>query len=413
MEHRGFTIAKSLTAKNCAQCHATEYEQLARSRHAAPSWAAVNGAKDMTPEQRDLGERYHKGSVDRPPMTIGPLERPAALASGCNACRAIGKPNADGSFGTCTNCHARHAASLALAREPSTCGQCHMGPEHSQIEIYGESKHGALFAAQRERFNLAADPKHLTAKDMSVPTCATCHMSGLEGMKVTHDPAPERRSRPGGDEGGLPRVPHAAEDRRLLCEGGGGAHGAHLANELARRVEWAPIVFSAIATPLLVPVALGSERAVFRHVDRLVAIGASPVGVAGMILHHESGFCEKQTLHDLVYSAPFVAPVSYVGVGLLLLLVRSPDADGSAFGPWILALTLVRAPGMARAIMRACTVVMILEVGEPRSAPRDDVARDRFVFGAPAFAPLLFANAALLAVIGLGACRRSAPETPA
>src|SRR5688572_6419710 len=51
LEHRGFTIAKTLTAKNCAQCHATEYDQFARSRHAAPSWASVNGAKDMTAEQ--------------------------------------------------------------------------------------------------------------------------------------------------------------------------------------------------------------------------------------------------------------------------------------------------------------------------------------------------------------------------
>lgn len=208
MEHRGFTIAKTLTAKNCAQCHTTEYEQFARSRHAAPSWAAVNGAKDMSAEQRALGERYHPGWVDRTPMAIGALEGSSALTSGCNACHAIGKPNTDGSFGTCTSCHARHAASVALAREPSTCGQCHMGPDHSQIEIYGESKHGALYAAQRERFNLAADPKHLTTADMSVPTCATCHMSGLEGMKVTHDPAerlsyflfaPVSTKRPNGD----------------------------------------------------------------------------------------------------------------------------------------------------------------------------------------------------------------------
>jgi hypothetical protein len=35
--------------------------------------------------------------------------------------------------------------------------------------------------------NLAADPKHLTTADMPVPTCATCHLSGLEGMNVTHD----------------------------------------------------------------------------------------------------------------------------------------------------------------------------------------------------------------------------------
>jgi hypothetical protein len=210
MEHRGFTIAKSLTAKNCAQCHATEYDQFARSRHAAPAWASVNGAKDMSPEQRALGERHHPGWVDRAPMSIGALEGPSALESGCNTCHAIGKPNADGSFGTCTNCHSRHAASIALAREPSTCGQCHMGPDHSQLEIYGESKHGALYAAQRGTFNLSADPKRLTTADMSVPTCATCHMSGLEGMKVTHDTterlsyflfAPISTKRPNGDRG--------------------------------------------------------------------------------------------------------------------------------------------------------------------------------------------------------------------
>jgi hypothetical protein len=187
MEHRGFVIAKTLTAKNCAQCHAQEYEQFSHSRHAGPSWAAVNGTKDFSPEQIALGERFHPGWVQRPPMGIGAMEGQSALTSGCNACHAVGKPNADGSFGTCTACHARHSASVALARLPSTCGQCHMGPDHSQVEIYTESKHGALFAAQRSSMNLNADPLKLTTADMSVPTCATCHMSGLEGAGFTHD----------------------------------------------------------------------------------------------------------------------------------------------------------------------------------------------------------------------------------
>ncbi|WP_394842378.1 hypothetical protein LZC95_35575 [Pendulispora brunnea] len=187
IEHNGFTIAKALTAANCTQCHTTEYEQYARSRHAAPAWASVNGAKDFSPEQLAMGERYHPSWVNRSPMSIGAIEGPSAVVGGCNACHAIGKPNADGSFGTCTNCHARHTASVELAREPSTCGQCHMGPDHSQREIYDESKHGALFATQRPRMNLRADPKHLTTRDMPVPTCSTCHMSGLEGMKMTHD----------------------------------------------------------------------------------------------------------------------------------------------------------------------------------------------------------------------------------
>lgn len=189
IEHRGFTIAKAPTSKNCAGCHATEYEQFARSRHAAASWAAIHGPKDFSLEQIAQAERFQPGAVNRTPMGIGALEGASAVVSGCNACHAIGKPNADGSIGSCTPCHARHSTSVAFAREPTTCGQCHLGPDHSQIEIYDESKHGALFAAQRESMNLAAAPKKLTTADMSVPTCATCHMSGLEGVGMTHDPS--------------------------------------------------------------------------------------------------------------------------------------------------------------------------------------------------------------------------------
>ena len=46
-----------------------------------------------------------------------------------------------------------------------------------------------MFAAQRGHLNLRAAPKKLTSRDMFVPTCATCHMSGLNGQKVTHDPS--------------------------------------------------------------------------------------------------------------------------------------------------------------------------------------------------------------------------------
>jgi len=186
-EHRGFVLAKTLTASNCAQCHATEYRQFLRSRHAAPAWAAVTGPKDFTPAQLALGEQYHPGWVNRAANPIAMLEGPQAITSGCNKCHAVGRPNADGSIGTCTNCHARHAASVALARTPETCGQCHMGPDHSQLEIYHESKHGVLFNAQRAKFNLDAPARTLTTRDMPVPTCATCHMSGIEGMGVTHD----------------------------------------------------------------------------------------------------------------------------------------------------------------------------------------------------------------------------------
>ena len=185
--HRGFTIAKELTAKNCSECHSTEYTQFLRSRHAAPAWAAVSGARDFTAEQIAFAEKYHKGAVNRPANPLAIAEGDSAINVGCLGCHDIGKPNADGSIGSCTDCHARHSSSVALAREPETCGQCHMGPDHSQLEIYGESKHGVLYNAQHADMNLAAAPKTLTTADMSVPTCSTCHLSGLDGLNVTHD----------------------------------------------------------------------------------------------------------------------------------------------------------------------------------------------------------------------------------
>ena len=185
--HNGFVLAKHVTSANCRTCHNKEYEQFNRSRHAAPSWAAVVGREGFTREQIAHAEKYHPGTVDRAPNALAQLEGQAATKTGCMGCHGIGKPNEDNSIGNCTACHARHSASIELARLPSTCGQCHLGPDHSQVEIYTSSKHGALFAAQRAHMNLSADPKTLSVADMSVPTCTTCHMSGLEGSKVTHD----------------------------------------------------------------------------------------------------------------------------------------------------------------------------------------------------------------------------------
>ena len=186
-DHNGFSIVAQVTSANCRQCHTTEYNQYERSRHALPAWAAVLGTEGMTADMVALGELYHPGAVDRPANELARLEGVSATETGCVACHEIGRPNADGSIGNCTECHSRHSTSIALAREPQTCGQCHMGPDHAQIEIYNESKHGVLYNAQKGSMNLRAEPKQLTTRDMPVPTCATCHMSGLEGRAVTHD----------------------------------------------------------------------------------------------------------------------------------------------------------------------------------------------------------------------------------
>jgi hypothetical protein len=231
---------------------------------------------------------------------------------------------------------------------------------------------------------------------------------------------------------------------------------AHQANAFASRVEWAPIVFSALATLLLVPSALGVGSRIARVLDHLAGWGAIAVGVLGMVFHLESAFFAKQTLHNLVYSAPFVAPLSYVGVGLLILLLRSKDADEASFGPWLLVLSLggfignfalslldhaqngffhptewipVAAAAFAIGFLvvilarpgaipqRVCFAMMAAQVAVGLAGFVLHVVADlrgnavapldRFVFGAPPFAPMLFADLALLAAIGLWA---SAPE---
>src|SRR5215469_13058684 len=186
-EHHGFVISTKLTAGNCRGCHESIYQQFLRSRHAAPAWAAIYGEKALTPEQVNFSEKYQPGGTRRPPHPFVALEGQSAMTSGCEQCHSVGRPNDDGTIGTCTSCHTRHTSSVHIARLPSTCGQCHMGPDHSQIEIYEESKHGVLFAAQREHMNLSVRANKLTTSDMPVPTCATCHMGGLEGIGSTHD----------------------------------------------------------------------------------------------------------------------------------------------------------------------------------------------------------------------------------
>lgn len=189
VDHHGFVISAHMTAGNCRSCHQGIYEEFLRSRHAAPSWAAVFGARDFTAQQVAFSETFQPGGVNRPANALTLPEGHPAVASGCAQCHAIGKPNDDGTIGSCTECHSAHLSSVALARLPTTCGQCHMGPDHSQMEIYTESKHGVLFAAEKDHLNLSADPRKLTTRDMFVPTCATCHMSGINGLKVTHNPS--------------------------------------------------------------------------------------------------------------------------------------------------------------------------------------------------------------------------------
>ena len=184
-EHNGRKIAVIVTPNYCARCHVQEMKEFEASHHADA--ARFIGSLDNV-----LGEIVEGG--------------PAAI-NGCRQCHGsmvkylgegkfdaatwpnsgIGRINPDGSKGTCAACHGRHAFSSAQARQPENCGKCHMGPDHPQIEIYNESKHGIQFRANIAKMNLESKSWVVGKDYYSAPTCATCHLSATANQGVTHD----------------------------------------------------------------------------------------------------------------------------------------------------------------------------------------------------------------------------------
>ena len=100
VDHHGFVISTHLTAGNCRSCHEGIYQEFLRSRHAAPSWAAVHGEKWLSPEQVAFSEQFQPGGTKRPPNPLVLPEGHPAATSGCEQCHAVGKPNDDGTIGT-------------------------------------------------------------------------------------------------------------------------------------------------------------------------------------------------------------------------------------------------------------------------------------------------------------------------
>ena len=62
-----------------------------------------------------------------------------------------------------------------------------MGPDHPQMEIYYESKHGIAFRAFKDKLNMDS-AKWVVGEDYHLaPTCATCHMSATPDRPATKD----------------------------------------------------------------------------------------------------------------------------------------------------------------------------------------------------------------------------------
>lgn len=177
-------VTPLVTPSTCARCHQEEVDQYARSKH-ANTLAIIN-------------------QVDK--WLIHGMNNEVERSTGCFACHGsvvevedgrpvegtwpnvgVGRLNPDGSRGSCTSCHTRHRFSIVEARKPEACDQCHLGPDHPQIEIYNESKHGTMYHAYGDDWTWRPEDFHWTAgRDYRAPTCAACHMS--EAGRETDSP---------------------------------------------------------------------------------------------------------------------------------------------------------------------------------------------------------------------------------
>jgi hypothetical protein len=88
----------------------------------------------------------------------------------------VGRLNPDGTKGSCTSCHTRHAFSIDMARKPYTCSECHKGPDVPAYKTYVVSKHGNIFSSLGKEWDFSAVP-WTVGKDFTAPPCAACHAS--------------------------------------------------------------------------------------------------------------------------------------------------------------------------------------------------------------------------------------------
>jgi predicted heme/steroid binding protein len=178
-------ISVVVTPNTCAGCHPEQVEQYGRSKHAHTHeiiWRIDHWLNDgmNNAVERTTGCYACHGTV------VEVNEGRPVPGTWPNV--GVGRVNPDGSLGSCSSCHTRHRFSIKEARKPEACDQCHLGPDHPQIEIYEESKHGTIYHAEGGDWNWDPDDRNWQAgRDYRAPTCAACHMSAAPDVPRSHD----------------------------------------------------------------------------------------------------------------------------------------------------------------------------------------------------------------------------------
>lgn len=202
-DHFSFKINVIVSPKDCSTCHPVEVDQYSGSKKAYAHTNLLNnpvyhtlvdsitGIKKFEngkfvaqkPTQQTLndvclgchGTKIEVEGTKKVATKMGEIEVPNLINW---PSVGVGRINPDGSRGSCTSCHSRHAFSIKDARKPYTCSQCHAEPDVPAWYVYKVSKHGNIFAANKDKWDFDAVP-WVVGEDFTAPTCATCHNSLL------------------------------------------------------------------------------------------------------------------------------------------------------------------------------------------------------------------------------------------
>ena len=229
---------------------------------------------------------------------------------------------------------------------------------------------------------------------------------------------------------------------------------AHLYNDFAHRAEWIPLAYSIVGTCILVITALMTKLSPLNNPNqaagKLVGYAGIFLGIIGMYFHLESQFFKANTINSIIYTAPFVAPLAFSGVGFLLILNRQHSLADDEWSRWILFLTLggftgnfllslldhaqnnffhftewIPVIGSAIAMGFLCVsvkrglpgsfyrllnLIMLIQIiigvagfyfhfMTNVNGPAEEWTRN-FIWGTPTFAPLLFTNLGILGLLG-------------
>ncbi len=202
-EHFGFKINVVVSPNDCKSCHQTEVEEYSHSKKSYaldilrenPLYSLMvdTYTGDIRPDKGGTkihntfensknescyachGTEIEVKGLKTINSSMGELEVPD-LSNWPN--QGVGRINPDGSKGSCTSCHPRHNFSIETARQPYTCGQCHLEPDVPAYNVYKSSKHGNIFDSHKSDFKLK-NASLIIGEDFTVPTCAVCHNSRI------------------------------------------------------------------------------------------------------------------------------------------------------------------------------------------------------------------------------------------